>query len=387
MSLLRHLAILPALLLPAATAFTQATPAASPLSACVAKLDGYTRIVSTPAACDKKLETPIQWNTPGPQGLPGPSGPTGPQGPIGLPGPTGPQGPVGQIGPTGVPGMQGTQGPSGLLGPAGPQGMTGSQGLIGTSGPTGPQGTIGAVGAQGPAGLIGSIGPQGPIGLQGDPGPAGPTGPVGLTGATGPTGFGLPHIIPVSATSDIMVNGKALHDAIAAITDASDQNRYQIQLSAGSFEWSFLYKTIDLPQYISLKGAGLELTQLDGPLRIVGNTSISDLTMLAPFSAPALIGTTSIANTNLAVTAIFTTAGEGARLTIRDSAVYDLSVVSTSASPAHIFLASDNFTGPFALLELGAGSDYACVNSVSNDFYTQPFTDSLSPTCTHSSVK
>ncbi len=100
-------------------AYSVVPAAAGVIDACVAK-NGAVRIIAS-GTCKNK-ETPVTWNTIGPQG------PTGPQGPSGAEGPTGPAGAVG---------------PSGSTGPAGPAGATGSSGLAGPSGPTGPAG-IGA---------------------------------------------------------------------------------------------------------------------------------------------------------------------------------------------------------------------------------------------------
>jgi hypothetical protein len=57
--------------------------------------------------------SPLEAETPGPQGPPGPQGLVGPQGPAG------PQGPPG------APGPQGLAGPAGAMGPAGPSGFSG----------------------------------------------------------------------------------------------------------------------------------------------------------------------------------------------------------------------------------------------------------------------
>jgi len=81
-----------------------APAAAGVINACVAKT-GAVRII-TSGTCKKK-ETPLTWNTIGPQG------PTGPQGPSGA---SGPQGPTGTAGTTG---SSGPAGPSGPTGPAG----------------------------------------------------------------------------------------------------------------------------------------------------------------------------------------------------------------------------------------------------------------------------
>jgi len=150
----------------------------------------------------------------GPTGSTGPTGPTGPQGLQGITGATGatgiqgitgpgggekgddgaigPTGPTGPIGATGPIGIEGNTGPQGPQGPAGPTGATGDpNGPEGPQGPTGPQGSIGPMGATGPMGNAGPTGPQGvagPAGSTGAIGPIGPQGNIGPTGITGTTG-------------------------------------------------------------------------------------------------------------------------------------------------------------------------------------------------------
>jgi hypothetical protein len=130
---------------------------------------GQIRIVAANDAC-RSQETPLQWNTMGPQGPPGPKGDKGDPGP---PGPGGPQGP---------PGPQGEEGDPGPPGPEGPQGPPGPQGEEGNPGPPGPEGPQGPPGPQGEEGDPGPPGPEGPQGPSGPEGPPGPKGDSGISG-------------------------------------------------------------------------------------------------------------------------------------------------------------------------------------------------------------
>jgi len=112
----RRLAIgaaLVAVLAAAATTYALAASGASTtqtLNACVDR-DGLVRLVAIAGDC-RKGETPVSWNTVGPQGA------QGPQGIAGRDGQTGPQGPAGVAG-TSVPSgtiiflLRGTPAPSG----------------------------------------------------------------------------------------------------------------------------------------------------------------------------------------------------------------------------------------------------------------------------------
>jgi len=90
------------------------------------------RIISATGTCQRS-ETPVDWNTVGPQGPIGPIGPTGSAGPQGPQGATGSQGPTGLVGATDATGAAGPAGPVGPAGPQGPVGMTGPQGQPGIS--------------------------------------------------------------------------------------------------------------------------------------------------------------------------------------------------------------------------------------------------------------
>ena len=70
----------------------QAAPASNVITACVAKIDGFTRIVSSPSACVTRFENVVQFNAQGPAGAAGSQGPAGPAGPTGAQGPAGPPG-------------------------------------------------------------------------------------------------------------------------------------------------------------------------------------------------------------------------------------------------------------------------------------------------------
>src|SRR4051795_11822754 len=70
---------------------------ASQIYACVNASSGTIKIVDAGTTC-KEHETPLVWNTQGPQGVPGPAGPSGPAGPAG---PQGSQGDKGDPGATG----------------------------------------------------------------------------------------------------------------------------------------------------------------------------------------------------------------------------------------------------------------------------------------------
>lgn len=67
-----------------------ATPSSDVLTACVKKVNGQVRIISSGGKC-LPSETAISWNVAGPQG---PAGPAGPEGPAGQAGPQGPSGVV-----------------------------------------------------------------------------------------------------------------------------------------------------------------------------------------------------------------------------------------------------------------------------------------------------
>ena len=81
MPLVRVLASL--LALGAALPAYASTPTTTIITACISKVDGFTRIVPSPASCNKRFETVLQFNQAGPAGPQGPVGPTGPQGPPG----------------------------------------------------------------------------------------------------------------------------------------------------------------------------------------------------------------------------------------------------------------------------------------------------------------
>ncbi len=90
------IAILALALLPGMPGTSQAqTP--SIVYGCVVPASGNVRIVPSLTAC-RANETPLSWNTTGPQG------PQGPEGPKGDPGATGPAGAPGATGPAGAPG-------------------------------------------------------------------------------------------------------------------------------------------------------------------------------------------------------------------------------------------------------------------------------------------
>ncbi len=72
------------------------------VTACVSKVDRFSRIVAGPSDCFKRLETVVQWNQIGPAGPAGATGAAGAQGPTGPQGPIGPQGPAGSGFPAGA---------------------------------------------------------------------------------------------------------------------------------------------------------------------------------------------------------------------------------------------------------------------------------------------
>jgi hypothetical protein len=105
---------------------TLTAPAADPqvITACVGKVTGIMRKVTTASQCFPALETVTTWNSVGPigpsgaDGAQGPQGLLGMQGPAGLDGAPGAAGPTGAIGPIGLTGPQGAQGPAGAAGAA-----------------------------------------------------------------------------------------------------------------------------------------------------------------------------------------------------------------------------------------------------------------------------
>jgi len=66
-------AVIGALAIAGATAAANTTTSAV-IHGCVKNNGGTIRIVATAAGCDKKSESPLEWNAAGPQGLPGISG-------------------------------------------------------------------------------------------------------------------------------------------------------------------------------------------------------------------------------------------------------------------------------------------------------------------------
>jgi hypothetical protein len=73
-----------------------------PINACVSKLTGAVRVVSSTTHCFGLLERPLTWAQQGVAGSPGPTGAPGADGIDGAPGPQGAQGPAGEQGPTGT---------------------------------------------------------------------------------------------------------------------------------------------------------------------------------------------------------------------------------------------------------------------------------------------
>jgi hypothetical protein len=65
---------------------TSAVDTSTPIHACVLKNVGTMRIVSSPTQCSSSLETPLQWNMAGAQGVPGLQGAMGEKGDTGLQG-------------------------------------------------------------------------------------------------------------------------------------------------------------------------------------------------------------------------------------------------------------------------------------------------------------
>jgi Collagen triple helix repeat (20 copies) len=127
-----------------------ATPANPVITACVNKLSGAVRFVSSPAACIGAVETAVQFDAIGATGPAGPTGATGAASTV--PGPAGPKGATGAAGSAGATGATGAVGPAGPIGPAGSKGDTGDTGATGATGPVGP---------------TGPAGPSGPTGAQG----------------------------------------------------------------------------------------------------------------------------------------------------------------------------------------------------------------------------
>jgi hypothetical protein len=311
------------------SAFAQAAPATSTvISACVGKFGGFTRIVAKTTECDKLLETPLQWNQQGIQGATGPQGLPGIQGPQGLQGLPGAQGPIGPQGAKGAQGLQGAQGPQG------------SQGTPGAQGP------IGLPGAQGPMGLPGTPGLNGTNGINGTNGTNGAPGPQG------PAGLGLPHIIPVPITATSKTYGAALLTALASITDASASNRYLLLLDAGIYPTTDTLgvpEPINVPSYVSIRGAGPGVTFIDTGLPITllgGNNSLSEFTFssLGLVQANALTGENYIADvqghTNIGS---FTAATSGVSLGVRDSTFQTF--LSSGSPSIALTLSTTKFTG------------------------------------------
>jgi hypothetical protein len=77
-------------------------PAPPQVNACVSKLTGAVRVVSSTTQCLGLLERPLVWAQQGTAGLPGPAGADGTDGTQGARGPEGAQGPPGGQGPAGA---------------------------------------------------------------------------------------------------------------------------------------------------------------------------------------------------------------------------------------------------------------------------------------------
>lgn len=109
-----------------------AVSSSNEIHACV-KNKGQVRIVGTPDECMSQ-ETPLTWNTVGPQGPPGADGADGQDGANGLPGADG------QDGEQGLPGADGQDGTDGAQGPPGADGQDGADGADGQDGADGADG-------------------------------------------------------------------------------------------------------------------------------------------------------------------------------------------------------------------------------------------------------
>ncbi len=390
MSPLRSFALLSAALLPASTALAQITKTEAAkdtiVSACVAKLDGYTRIVNKIADCDKKLETPIRWSESGPVGPAGVQGPIGPQGPIGARGSIGSTGPQGATGARGAKGDQGLAGPAGPAGAVGPQGAIGLQGATGPIGPIGPQGSAGAVGPQGTIGLTGPQGAVGPIGPQGIPGLAGPTGPTGATGAVGPAGISLPHIIPIPLNTTDATNAAGLQAAIASITDAAYNNPYILLLDAGTYHFSSLpgSPALDLPPYVSLKGAGSNVTAIEGNVQITANSTLSGLHLsTGTLLAPNLSGTTQLFDVDASTGGVQIQLAGPAQLIVNQSVLAYFTVQYNSPTYLQLTMTSDRIQNFWPIpSSASVGIYYRCNGVLADAYEGHPDPTILSLGCT-----
>lgn len=179
--------------------------------------EGTLRIVSAPSAC-ASVETPLQWNQQGPQGVPGT------QGLQGVKGDTGSQGAKGDTGPQGVKGDTGPQGAKGDPGQPGQPGQPGANGTVWKSGNGAPNNLSGTPGdlyldlSSGDTYLnvggtfwtkTGNI--KGPAGPQGQQGPQGAPGLVGVYTVTQQLTLGS-HIISgtdaiCQSSNDVLLGG------------------------------------------------------------------------------------------------------------------------------------------------------------------------------------
>ena len=175
----------------------------------------------------------------------------------------------------------------------------------------GAKGAAGAVGPAGPVGPRGEAGPAGPAGAKGATGPAGPTGPTGPQGVPGPSGISFLknfHIVPVEASGTAVENGKAFAAALTKIgSSATLQQPYLIVLDAGSFTLGEGFPAI--PPYVSLRGAGMYSTEVEGTLTFSGPVgqampfTLSDLTIQTANTAISAVDVGSVLIENVSTNA------------------------------------------------------------------------------------
>ena len=116
--------------------------------------------------------------------------------------------------------------------------------------------TVGT-GEAGPAGPQGPSGPEGPAGEDGSNGAAGAQGPAGADGAAL---YERTVVVPAGDTPT--ANGSRLVAAISETSSASATNPWTIELEPGSYD--IAGSALVLGRYTSLRGAGVESTQIIG---------------------------------------------------------------------------------------------------------------------------
>lgn len=100
------------------------------------------------------------------------------------------------------------------------------------------------------------------------PGPAGPKGDTGATGPQGPAGVAYARIVVVSPSGTEQVNGTALLNALAGITNASATNPYLLKIEPGVYD--IAGNSLGMKEYVDIEGSGEKTTLITGTLSSSG---------------------------------------------------------------------------------------------------------------------